>query len=39
VVIKAQATVFAYSEFDHDYVYGKGPFEARLSGCLDPTHN
>jgi hypothetical protein len=38
VVIKGEATVFAYSEFDHDYFYGKGPFEARLSGCLDSCH-
>ena len=36
VVIKGLATVFTYSEFDHDYVYGKGPFEARISGCCRP---
>ncbi len=36
VVIKGQATLFVYSEFEHDYIYGNGPFEARLSGRLDP---
>ncbi len=37
MVIKGQATVFTYSEFDHEYVYGKGPFEARFAGCCRPA--
>ena len=37
VEIKNQKTVFTYSEFVHEYIYGYGPFEARLSGCCRPV--
>ena len=35
-VIKGETTIFAYSEFEHEYIYGRGPYEARLSGCCRP---
>jgi hypothetical protein len=36
LVVKGETTIMAYSEFEHDYVYGDGPYEARLSGCCRP---
>ena len=36
VTIKQQTTIFVLSEFEHDYVFGDGPYEARISGCCRP---